>query len=167
MPGRPEEGTVVRSVLMVLALAILLLCLWGETAGSQSAAGSERGPADARVVEFDSNLVFTPLDEHDLLARRLEENTARPLTSYLAVSADRFYGIERYELSTTQCALFGADTGLTFGLIAGALGMTAGLWGEETAWYIAGAAAALGAFQGLSKADDPGFRIRLRWDDSE
>ncbi len=119
------------------------------------------------VVRLDSSLVFTPLDEGNLLSRRLEQNTARSLSAHLAVSASRFYGIERYEMSKVQCALTGADAGLTLGLIAGALGMTAGLWDERTAWYLGGAAAALGTLWGASMADEPKFRVRIRWDDSD
>ena len=119
------------------------------------------------VVRLDSNLVFTQLDEDRVLAQRLKQNTARPLTGYLSVSADRFYGIEHYELSKFQCAVLGADKGLTLGLIAGALGMTAGLWDERASWYIAGAAAALGILRGSSMADEPQFRVRIRWDDGD
>ena len=150
--------------------AAAVCAAWNVSANPQTTAGDRKKPAEPRseprVVELDSTLVFTPLDGRDLLTHRLQQNTARPLSSYLAVSAERFYGVERYELSKTQCALFGADTGMTLGLMAGALGMTVGLWDERTAWSIAGAAAALGAVRGMSVADEPAFRIRLRWDDS-
>lgn len=157
----------VRCILIVLALALILLCLWQGTVESQSAAAGARDSTRSGLVELDSAIVFQPLGESGVFSRRFEQNTARPLTTYLAVSADRFYGIERYELSRTQCALVGADTGLTLGLMAAALGMTAGLWDDETGWAIAGAAAVLGALRGASKSDEPEFRIRLRWEDPD
>ena len=54
--------------------------------------------------------------------------------------------------------------GMTMGMIAGAMGMTAGLWDEKSSWYIAGAMAALGAIWGHTKADDPGWTVRVRWE---
>lgn len=170
-----------RSVLIVLAASLL----WssGSAAGSSCSAdgsseASEPGqPASAArpdtaagrtkpaVVRTDSALVFVPIESGNVFSRRFEENGARPLSTYLATSAREFYGIERYEMSKFECALSGADTGLTLGLIAGALGMMAGLWDERSAWYIAGAAAVLGAFRGVSKADDPAFSVRLRWEE--
>lgn len=80
------------------------------------------------------------------------------LTAYPA----RFYGLERYELTRLDMALEGAGRGMTLGLFAGAIGTTAGLFGEETAWYVAGGMAALGALLGGAQ-DDPALRIRYRW----
>lgn len=174
-----------RRLIIVFVFAIGLLCSSGpgvESAGPLGAGpvspvneekqtDTRGGKGDAQsepaVLPLDSSLVFVPLDESGVLSRRFEENTARPLSAYLAVGADRFYGFERYELSKAQCALYGADSGVTLGLIAGALGMSAGLWDERTAWYIAGAAAVLGALRGASMADEPAFRVRLRWDDTD
>ncbi|UCG53357.1 MAG: hypothetical protein JSW58_07335 [Candidatus Latescibacterota bacterium] len=74
------------------------------------------------------------------------------------------FGYETYRLSRLECAIQGADIGMTLGLAVGALGMTTGAWDERTSWYLAGAMAALGAFFGGSaKADDPRWNLRVRW----
>jgi len=81
----------------------------------------------------------------------------------LTVLSNRFFGIERYQASSFDLAFEGAGAGATLGLFAGALANTAGVWDEDTSWYIAGAAAALGAFLGYSSADDSKKRTRYRW----
>jgi hypothetical protein len=138
--------------------------------GEKKAAVQEESaapPSKPAVAQTDSSLALVPLDDGHVLSQRLEENAARPLSTYLAVGAREFYGIERYEMTRLECALTGLDSGLTLGLFAGALGMTAGLWEERTAWYVVGAAAALGALRGVSKADDPAFRVQLRWENPD
>jgi hypothetical protein len=46
--------------------------------------------------------------------------------------------------------------------------MAVGAWDEGAAWYIAGAAALAGALLGGTiKAEDPKFRVRLRWEADE
>jgi hypothetical protein len=90
------------------------------------------------------------------------------LASHFTLSARplHFYGLERYKLSTFDCALQGVDRGLTTGLFLGALGTSTGMFDENSAWYIAGALTALGAYLGLkSSATDPQFRIRYRWEE--
>lgn len=79
----------------------------------------------------------------------------------LMMFSQRFLGLERYEASRLDLALEGLGAGATMGLFAGAVANTAGIWNEDTSWYIAGAAAALGAFLGLTKSDDA--RVRQRW----
>jgi hypothetical protein len=119
-------------------------------------------------VRLDSSLVLPAGGGLDELNDPFRQNTARPLTSYLAVDSDRFYGIRRVKLSRFQCGLQGAGVGTKLGMIAGAMGMMMGDWDESTGWYIAGAAAVLGAlWGGTVKADDPGWNIQLRWEPSE
>lgn len=72
-------------------------------------------------------------------------------------------GIERFEASRYDLAMEGMGAGATMGLFLGAAGSTAGVWSEETSWYVAGAAAALGAFLKAIQADDPAKRTRFRW----
>ncbi len=134
--------------------------------GTLSQTSDERR-SDDRVVRLDSNLVFTPAKNRDALVLRLEENTARPLSTYLSSPKERFFGIERYKPSLFECTLDGAGAGLTYGLAAAAAGMSLGAWDESTGWYMAGAAALAGAIFGAKKADEPGFRVRIRWEPSQ
>jgi hypothetical protein len=85
--------------------------------------------------------------------------------AYLAAYSARFYGLERYEASTGELALYGIGTGASLGLFAGALGQTLGLWDEDKSWLLVGAMTALGAVWGASKADDPEWRYRYRWEE--
>jgi len=147
---------------------VLIFCLFfahPSGVGSQTSGGDR---ASERVVRTDTSLALPPAGNRDPITLRLEENTARPLSTYFDRNAERFIGLERCELSRFQCAVSGAEIGFQYGLFAGAAGMTSGAWDERTGWYIAGAAALAGAiFGGTVKADDPGFRVRLRWDDSD
>ena len=147
---------------------VLIVCLFfaqPSGVGSQTSGGDR---ASERVVPTDTSLALPPAGNRDPIVLRLEENTTRPLSTYLTTNARRFVGIERYELSRFQCAVSGAEMGFKYGLFAGAAGMASGAWDERTGWCIAGAAALAGAiFGGTVKADDPGFRVRLRWDASD
>lgn len=147
---------------------VLIVCLFfAHPSGvfSQTTGGDR---TSERAVRTDTSLALLPAENRDPISLRLEENTARFLSTYFDRNAERFIGLERYELSRFQCAISGADVGLTYGLIAGAAGMMSGAWDERTGWYIAGAAALAGAiFGGTVKADDPGFRVRLRWEASD
>jgi hypothetical protein len=147
---------------ILFAVCFSLACV----SGSFSQTSGERRSEDG-VVRLDSNLVFSPAGHRDPLVLRLEENTARPLSTYLSTPKERFFGIERYKPSAFEYTLEGAGAGLTYGLVAAAAGMSLGAWDENTGWYIAGAAALTGALFGAKKADDPGFRVRIRWDPSK
>jgi hypothetical protein len=147
---------------ILLAVCFFLACV----PGSFSQTSGERRPDDG-VVRLDSNLVFTPAKHRDPLVLRLEENTARPLSTYLSSPKERFFGIERYKPSLLDCTLDGAGAGLTYGLAAAAAGMSMGAWDESTGWYMAGAAALVGAIFGVKKAEEPGFRVRIRWEPSQ
>ena len=81
----------------------------------------------------------------------------------LAVYSLQFLGIEQYQATGLDLALEGIGAGATLGLFAGAVANTAGLWDEDTSWYIVGAAAALGAVMGYSRSKDPKKRTRYRW----
>ena len=148
-----------------LFLIAVAWCVFAAAARPQTPVDSLPKPS---VIRSDSTLVPAPLEARMSLTDRFEQNTARPLSTYLGVSAARFYGWEWYERPRFECVVAGADMGLTCGLIAGAAGMTSGAWDEPTAWYIAGAAAMLGAiFGGKVMANDPQFRVRLRWETSD
>ena len=82
-----------------------------------------------------------------------------------ARNIDRLSGFERYRASRLECTYRGIGMGATFGMAAGAFGMMTGAWDERSAWYIAGATAALGAlYGGAIKADDPEWNLRIRWE---
>lgn len=146
---------------------VLIVCLFFAHPSGVDSQTSGGDRTSERVVRTDTSLVLPAAGNRDPLTLRLEENTARPLSTYMTTNAERFVGIERYELSRLQCAMSGAEMGFQYGLFAGAAGMMSGAWDEPAGWYIAGAAALVGAIFGTVKADDPGFRVRLRWDDSD
>jgi hypothetical protein len=115
----------------------------------------------------DSSRVFVPgsdVDALDASEAPFRSNTERPLSMYLARNTQMLFGYEIYRASQMECAWDGVGMGMTLGMCAGALGMTAGLWEEGTSWYIAGAMAALGAIWGSTKADDPEWTVRVRWE---
>jgi hypothetical protein len=83
---------------------------------------------------------------------------------YLAARFNRLYGIEQYEISPLQAVFESAEKGASLALFAGALGTTFAGWDEDTTWYLMGAAAAAGALWGGAHADEPGWRVRYRWE---
>jgi hypothetical protein len=86
------------------------------------------------------------------------------LDGFLATYPLRFYGMERYEMSHLEMALEGIGPAMTMGMLLGAVGTTTGMFDEDSAWYLAGGMAALGALMGVRKgATDPSWRIRYRW----
>ncbi len=147
-------------------VTLLVSCALVSSGFAQSSTPKEATKESAsHVVRLDSSLVLTPVESLDELVDPFRQNTARPLTSYLATNADRFYGFNRYKLSRSDCALKGAGMGMTIGMIGAALGMTLGDLDESTGLYIAGAAALLGAlWGGTIKADDPKWNIQIRWE---
>jgi len=96
---------------------------------------------------------------------RIAGKPDEPNGAYLAAYTARWYGYRVEEMSRADLALEGIGTGATMGMFVGALGQTFGLWDEEKTWMLVGAMSALGAAWGASKADDPSWRFRLRWDD--
>ena len=87
-----------------------------------------------------------------------------PISTQFGINTHTMFGYEVYRASTYECALRGAGAGMSMGVAAGAFGMMTGAWDEREAWYIAGAAAAVGAIFGTAKSDDPEWNIRVRWD---
>jgi hypothetical protein len=94
-------------------------------------------------------------------------DAAAPSDAYLAAYSARFYGLERYERSSPEIALEGMGMGASMGLFVGALGNTLGLWDEDKTWLLVGAMSALGAAWASTKADDPKWRYRFRWEELE
>lgn len=147
---------------------LLVVCLVASSSWAQDS--SQTGGEDSTktvIVRMDSNLVLTPEAGDDPLTFRLRNNTARPLSAYLSTSNDIFFGYKRVKLSRLECAWEGAGVGMTLGMIAGAAGMTSGMFDEDASWYVIGAAAALGALFGTMKADDPKFNVQIRWEPSD
>jgi hypothetical protein len=115
-----------------------------------------------RLGDFESARFTGPGD--NFLQEYLRQSAERSFANAkLAVYSERFLGIQRYEATGLELALEGVGAAATVGLFTGALANTAGLWDEDTSWYIVGAAAALGAFLGYSRVDDPKKRTRYRW----
>ncbi len=95
---------------------------------------------------------------------RFRFGTVLPFSSQFSINTHTMFGYEVYRASRYECALQGAGAGMTMGMATGAFGMMTGAWDEREAWYIAGAAAAMGAIFGTVKSDDPEWNIRIRWD---
>jgi hypothetical protein len=91
-------------------------------------------------------------------------DAAVPGGAYLTTYTARMYGLEIHKMSTVELALEGAGTAATMGLFVGAVANTLGIWDEDTTWLLVGAMSALGAARGASRADDPKFNMRVRWD---
>ncbi len=147
---------------MLLFASVFFLAYAAEASPQSATKPSSKPP----IIQLDSALVFHSFDQGEPLADRLEKNTAQALSGYLTVNAFSIGHFEQVELNRFQCAIQLGDVGLTCGLAAGAAGMAAGAWDEDTAWLIAGAAALASALiGGTVKADDPKFRVQLRWVD--
>lgn len=99
-----------------------------------------------------------------LADKRLQSSTSLSFYSRPDINRHTMFGYEVYKASRYECALQGAGAGMTLGMASGAFGMMTGAWDERRAWYIAGAAAAVGAIFGTVKSDDPEWNIRIRWD---
>jgi hypothetical protein len=87
---------------------------------------------------------------------------------YLSAAPERLYGIEQYEVSRLAVTLEGAERLASTALFVSALGTTFAGWDEKSAMTFVGAAAAAGAlWGGVAHGDDPGWRIRYRWEPDE
>ena len=119
-------------------------------------------PPSTYLGDFESARFSGPGD--NFLQEHLRQSAERSFTdARLTIYSERFLGIERYEATGLELMLEGVGPAATLGLLTGALANTAGLWDENTSWYIAGAAAALGAFLGYRQVNDPKKRTRYRW----
>jgi hypothetical protein len=149
-------------LILILVSANATVLSWSQTsAADDSTAKVQTLPGP---VFGDSSRVFGPGSNLNAFNDPVRTNTERPLSMYLARNTRLLFGYELYRASRLECAWEGVGMGMTMGMCAGALGMTAGMWDEDSAWYIAGAMAALGAIWGSVKADDPSWTIRVRWD---
>lgn len=99
-----------------------------------------------------------------MMDRRSQASTTVSLYSRPDLNLGLLSGYRVYKASPYECTLRGMGAGMTVGMAAGAFGMMTGAWDERRAWYVAGAAAAMGAIFGRVKSDDPEWNIRIRWD---
>jgi hypothetical protein len=145
-------------VAIILALAV---CICATTPAAQQEPAGESKPA-----KTDSSVTLGKgLDEG--LSDHFRRSALQPVsgTELSLQRSFRLSGFKQVQMSQFECTVKGADIGITMGLFAGAAGMTMGLLDEDDAWYIAGAAALVGAFfGGTSGAKDPKFNMRLSWD---
>ena len=150
-------------VLFLMCTAALAPALsWSQTSSStEEPAAVQTLPGSALG---DSSRVFLPESGTDAFDTPFRSNTERPLSMYLARNTRLLLGYEVYRASKMECAWEGVGMGMTLGMCAGALGMTAGMWDERSSWYIAGAMAALGAIWGSTKSNDPTWSVRVRWE---
>lgn len=99
-----------------------------------------------------------------MMDKRHHASTSLSFYSRPDLNMQLLSGYRVYRASPYECTLRGMGAGMTVGMAAGAFGMMTGAWDERRAWYVAGAAAAVGALFGRAKADDPEWNIRIRWD---
>ncbi|UCH82671.1 MAG: hypothetical protein JSW50_09305 [Candidatus Latescibacterota bacterium] len=147
-----------RIVVVLFVFAVLPAMSWGQATRADEV-HLLPGPAFG-----DSSRVLSHGSGTDAAGSAFRTNTERPLSMYLARNSRLLFGYEIYRASKLECAWQGVGVGMTMGMCAGALGMTAGVWDERTSWYIAGAMAAVGAIFGVSKAGEPQWNVRIRWD---
>ncbi len=146
-----------------MAVSFILLIL---PASSMAQSGGESDSLSARAVtapadstrDFSIGMLMLRTDE------RFRSSTVLPFSTSFGINTHTMFGYRVYRASRYECALQGAGAGMTMGMAAGAFGMMSGAWDEREAWYIAGAAAAMGAIFGTAKSDDPEWNIRIRWD---
>ncbi len=114
---------------------------------------------------YAGSLFWMPVGGMGILEGYLRSSATGPAQSSLSLQAARLYGLERFELSTLDCAIYGAGAATTMGMFLGAVGTTLGLFDEQTAWAIIGASVLAGATYGVTvNANDSDYRIRYRWD---
>lgn len=121
-------------------------------------AGSETASIDSTGTSS-LGMLMLRADERYRSGLTLQYSTRPAFDTHALLGGYRVYRASPYEM-----ALRGAGAGMTMGAMAGAMGMMTDAWDEDEAWYVAGAAAALGAIFGISKSDDPEWNIRIRWD---
>ena len=99
-----------------------------------------------------------------LLERYFQQALAQQtIGEFLVANPERYMGLERYELTPMQSMLSGAEASSSAGLFLGAIGSALGMFDEDVAWWMTGAAAAAGAVWGAKKYEDPEWRVRYRW----
>jgi hypothetical protein len=156
-----EENRLYKRIAITLSVLLLISPLSSSAESSQDgdslSARAVTAPADsARGISI--GLLMLRTDERFRSAMML------PFYSRSGINTHTMLGYRVYRASMYECALQGAGAGMTMGVAAGAFGMMTGAWDERKAWYIAGAAAAVGAILGTAKSDDPSWNIRIRWD---
>lgn len=114
---------------------------------------------------FDFSSERTPPAAGEMQLRDYFHRAALDSNAALSIYNARYYGFRRYELTRPQSALRGAELGTSLGMFLGAVGNTLGFIGDDSVWYLMGAAAAAGAvWGGAVKHDEPGWRVRYRWE---
>ncbi len=151
-----------------LAVICILVLFTGSTAVAQTLINTNNVQ-----MSFENQMLRGAILREDGLAhsRFLGENyrfRAEHMVAegnYLKAYSARFYGIERYEVSSSDLLLTGLGGGAQLGFFAGAIGNMLGLWDEDTTWLLMGAMSALGAAYMGTKLDDPSWRFQFRWED--
>lgn len=160
MEGKKEHLLIRRRAIAVsVVLLILPVSPMAQSVeeGDSLSTKAVTAPADS-TRDFSMGMLMLRTDE------RFRSSTVLPFSSHSDINTHTMFGYRVYRASRYECALQGAGAGMTMGMAAGAFGMMSGAWDEREAWYIAGAAAAVGAIFGTAKSDDPEWNIRIRWD---
>ena len=147
------------AIAVSIALLFLPLISHAQTTDEDNAApdGTEAASVDSSSGQSLGMLML-------LMDERFESRMVLPFSMRSGINTHTMFGYEVYRASRYECALQGAGAGMTMGMAAGAFGMMTGALDEREAWYITGAAAAMGAILGTVKSDDPEWNIRIRWD---
>lgn len=149
-----------RSVIaIIIVLTIMPSMLVGQIASSGDTLSTE-----PLTNQTDSSYVWSFDQLMLLMDRREQASTTISVYSRPDLNLGLLYGYRVYRASPLECTLKGMGAGMTAGMAAGAFGMMTGAWDERRAWYVAGAAAAVGAIFGRVKSDDPEWNIKIRWD---
>jgi hypothetical protein len=120
----------------------------------------------SEALSPDGRFQREPGVDHDLLRTYFHQTASADSTrgGFLSARFERLYGIERYQVSPMQVVFEHAEMAASMALFASAIGTTVGAWDEATSLCLIGAAAAAGALWGGTRADEPGLRIRYRWE---
>ena len=153
-----------RWVIIIVALVLSCRPAAAEEKSSTTWPGLQLGNRTASGAALYTGSLFR-MPVGGTVERYMLRSTTGSTPSTLSLNAARIYGFERFELSTLDCAIYGAGAATTLGMFFGAVGTTFGLFDEQTAWAIIGASALAGATYGVSvNANDSDYRIRYRWD---